>query len=171
MGATMTQEDLSAGLLREDQYNHIDDPESLKDIYDNVVSPRLDSIESRESLNDPMVSIIFDGDYREQIDNMMATFKYGFLMRGRQKDDVWLMIPIYEDNKIHDISALQTEKYLMGSGIMDKYLVLEDSRPLSDIFDVNGADPLYFYEPLKSSIWEGLIDGTYYDAINKMNVR
>ena len=35
MGATMTQEDLSAGLLREDQYNHIDDPESLKYIYDN----------------------------------------------------------------------------------------------------------------------------------------
>ena len=165
MGATMTQEDLSAGLLREDQYNHIDDPESLKYIYDNFFRS------SRVPLNQKNKSVRFEEDYREQIDNMMATFKYGFLMRGRQKDDVWLMIPIYEDNKIHDISALQTEKYLMGSGIMDKYLVLEDSRPLSDIFDVNGADPFYFYEPLKSSIWEGLIDGTYYDAINKMNVR
>lgn len=155
MGATMTQEDLSAGLLREDQYNHIDDPESLKYIYDNFVSPFLESsVSSRKG-------VMFGPDYREQIDNMMATFKYGFLMRGRQDNDVWLMIPIYEDNDVHDISALS-----VGS-----VLVLEDSRPLSDIFDVNGADPLYFYEPLKSSIWKALIDGTYYDAINKMNVR
>ena len=155
MGATMTQEDLSAGLLREDQYNHIDDPESLKYIYDNFFRS------SRVPLNQKNKSVRFEEDYREQIDNMMATFKYGFLMRGRQNNDVWLMIPIYEDNDVHDISALS-----VGS-----VLVLEDSRPLSDIFDVNGADPLYFYEPLKSSIWEGLIDGTYYDAINKMNVR
>lgn len=155
MGATMTQEDLSAGLLREDQYNHIDDPESLKYIYDNFFRS------SRVPLNQKNKSVRFEEDYREQIDNMMATFKYGFLMRGRQDNDVWLMIPIYEDNDVHDISALS-----VGS-----VLVLEDSRPLSDIFDVNGGDPLYFYEPLKSSIWEGLIDGTYYDAINKMNVR
>jgi hypothetical protein len=155
MGATMTQKDLSAGLLREDQYNHIDDPESLKYIYDNFFRS------SRVPLNQKNKSVRFEEDYREQIDNMMATFKYGFLMRGRQDNDVWLMIPIYEDNDVHDISALS-----VGS-----VLVLEDSRPLSDIFDVNGADPLYFYEPLKSSIWEGLIDGTYYDAINKMNVR
>ena len=155
MGATMTQEDLSAGLLREDQYNHIDDPESLKYIYDNFFRS------SRVPLNQKNKSVRFEEDYREQIDNMMATFKYGFLMRGRQDNDVWLMIPIYEDNDVHDISALS-----VGS-----VLVLEDSRPLSDIFDVNGADPFYFYEPLKSSIWEGLIDGTYYDAINKMNVR
>ena len=156
MGATMTQEDLSAGLLREDQYNHIDDPESLKYIYDNFFRS------SRVPLNQKNKSVRFEEDYREQIDNMMATFKYGFLMRGRQDNDVWLMIPIYEDNDVHDISALSVE-----NGV----LILEDSRPLSDIFDVNGADPLYFYEPLKSSIWEGLIDGTYYDAINKMNVR
>ena len=141
------QEDLSEGLLREDQYNHIDDSESLKYIYDNFVSPFLESsVSSRKG-------VMFGPDYREQIDNMMATFKYGFLMRGRQNNDVWLMIPIYEDNDVHDISALSVE-----NGI----LVLQDSLPLSDIFDaVSGTDPFYYYEPLYRSIWKALLDMDY----------
>ena len=165
----MTQEDLSAGLLREDQYNHLDDPESLKYIYDTFVS-RVSLIQKSVPQGYQFKSVIFDEDFREQIDNMMATFKYGFLMKGRQKNDVWLMIPIYEDNDVHDISALTVDQK-RGSNAWRMVLDLQDSRPLSDIFDVNGGDPLYFYEPLKSSIWKGLIDGMYYDAINKMNVR
>ena len=148
------QEDLSAGIMRGDQYNHIDDPESLKYIYDNFVSPFLESsVSSRKG-------VMFGPDYREQIDNMMAEFKHGFLMRGRHDDDVWLVIPIYSrNNEVHDIQALSVE-----NGI----LVLQDSLPLSDIFDaVSGTDPFYFYEPLKSSIWKALdADRFYKDAIN-----
>ncbi len=142
------QEDLSAGIMRGDQYNHIYDPESLKYIYDNFVSPFLESsVSSRKG-------VMFGLDYREQIDNMMATFKYGFLMRGRQNNDVWLVIPIYSrNNEVHDIQALSVE-----NGV----LVLQDSRPLSDIFDaVSGTDPFYFYEPLNRSIWKALLDMDY----------
>jgi hypothetical protein len=153
------QEDLSAGIMRGDQYNHIDDPESLKYIYDNFVSPFLEL--SLTILKDgSRKGVMFGPDYREQIDNMMATYKYGFLMRGRHDDDVWLVIPIYSrNNEVHDIQALSVE-----NGI----LVLQDSLPLSDIFDaVSGTDPFYFYDELKSSIWKALDPDRFYkDAIN-----